>query len=253
MRLVVTIIAVLLISAPVLWAAETKDAPQRYSLNLWAKDLLSVIERGPEFLSREDQYQVAAFPENDSKVTLEEIEYLHSLVPQRTAETIAEIKYENSGALVRHVFSKAGLFERAGNKDAKEVMEIVDKDLSYFVLASKKDFARPRPSHLDPTLTTVINNPDHASYPSGHAAQAHMVALMLSGFDPEHEDEYKKLAYAIAHRREIAGVHFPSDTKAGMEMAEHFYKKFRSIPAFEKKYQNAKLTYIKPNLQKEED
>lgn len=253
MRFAVLTIAAVFMFVPFMAQATGPDM-KKYPDSLWAESLLNVIEDGPHLFSREDQYQLPAFPENDSEETKEELDYLHTLIPERDkAGVMGKIIYENSGVLVRDVFIKEGLLLIKDNYKTQEIMDLVDKDLRYFVLESKKSFARPRPSHLDSSLTTSIENPEHASYPSGHAAQSHMVALILSDFDPENAKAYKRLAKEVAHRREIAGVHFPSDTKAGMEMAEHFYKKFRSIPAFEKKYQDAKLTYIKPNLQKEED
>lgn len=252
MRIAICFIAALIVALPVS-ASQYKPAYETFPQKLWEPSLLKIIEKGPYLFSREDQFQLPDFPANDSEETRKEIEYLHALKPKRDEKgMISKILYENSGLLVRDVFIKEGLLVDENYK-TKDLMDLVDKDLRYFVLESKQSFARVRPSHIDPEIETVIANPPHASYPSGHAAQAHMVALILSDFDPENAKHYKKLAHDVAHRREIAGVHYPSDTKAGVEFAEHFYNKFRANPAFEKKYQNAKLTYIKPNLEKEED
>ncbi len=253
MRFAALFIAAFLIALPAL-ASQENTNELRFTEEQWNKTLLKIIDQGPEYLSREDQYTgLKPFPANDSEETKKELKYLHSLIPERNDKTIiSKIQYENSGMPVREAFAKEG-FLADGNHETEMLIDILDKDVSYFVLASKKEFARPRPSHLDPSLDTVIENPAHASYPSGHATQAHIVALVLADFDPANAQRYKKFAFDIAHRREIAGIHFPSDTKAGIEFAEHVYNTFRSIPAFEKKYQDAKLTYIKPNLQKEED
>lgn len=252
MRFAALLIAALLITLPVT-ASQFSPIYEKFPEKLWEPGLLKAIESGPSVFSREDQFELPKFPANDSEEVKKEIAYLHSLIPQRNEEgVVSKILYENAGILVRDVFIKEKLLVE-GNYKTIEIMDMIDKDLRYFVLASKQDFSRVRPSHIDPSLETVIPNPPHASYPSGHATQAHMVALILSDFDPENADIYKKFALGVALRREIAGVHFPSDTKAGITLAEHFYNKFRANPAFEKKYQSAKLTYIKPNLEKEED
>lgn len=252
MRFAALIIAACIIATPFMVSA-AEHLYEKYPLKLWEPSLIKVIETGPTIFSRDDQFQLPDYPANDSEEVKKELEYLHSLIPLRKEKgMISKILYEDSGIFVRDVFIKEGLLVD-GNYKTTEIMDLVDKDLRYFVLSSKMDFSRARPSHLDTSLTTVMSNPPHASYPSGHSAQAHIVALILSDFDPDNAAVYKKLAHDVAHRREIAGVHFPSDTKAGEEFAEHFYKKFRANPAFEKKYQAAKLTYIKPKLQKEED
>lgn len=252
MRFAALIIAALLIATPVT-ASATKPLYEKFPKELWLPTLLRLIENGPQIFTRDDQYQLNDYPANHSEEVKKEIEYLHSLVPLREEKgMVSKILYENSGVLVRDVFAKEGLLAE-GNYKTIEIMDMIDKDLGYFILASKQSFSRVRPSHIDIELTTVMDNPRHAAYPSGHAAQAYMVALILADFDSENAKKYKNFAKDIAHRREIAGVHFPSDTKAGIEFAEHFYDKFRSITAFEKKYQDAKLTYIKPKLHKEED
>jgi len=67
--------------------------------------------------------------------------------------------------------------------------------------------------------------PGHASFPSGHSTQAHLIALCINDiFDtlPQQgavlEDAWT-LADRIARNREIAGGHYESDTNAGKAIA----------------------------------
>jgi hypothetical protein len=86
-------------------------------------------------------------------------------------------------------------------------------------------YKRPRPSELCPALLPPIAVPGHASFPSGHSTQAHLMALCINDiFDtlPQQgavlEDAWT-LADRIARNREIAGVHYESDTNAGKAIA----------------------------------
>jgi hypothetical protein len=89
-------------------------------------------------------------------------------------------------------------------------------------------FARKRPSTLEPMLMPPISLPGHASYPSGHATQAYLIArcakLLFSGDRLAKLDaDLDALAQRIAWNREIAGLHYPSDSAAGKELAEQIY------------------------------
>jgi hypothetical protein len=92
------------------------------------------------------------------------------------------------------------------------------------VMHYKYELNRPRPSHLCPWLMPPIEVPGHASYPSGHSTQAHLVALMLGEVMPERlvgpRRPLRLLAERIARNREVLGLHYPSDSKAGAKLAK---------------------------------
>ena len=85
----------------------------------------------------------------------------------------------------------------------------------------KKQFMRLRPSELEPRLRPMIGVPRHAAYPSGHALQYYLVAKALASVVRSHEmgTELFEIARRVAENREWAGLHFPSDTEAGKEIA----------------------------------
>ena len=88
----------------------------------------------------------------------------------------------------------------------------------------KNLYSRPRPSQLCPALLPPIEIPGHASFPSGHSTQAHLMALCMNdvfnGLPPQATmiDDLWTLADCIARNREIAGLHYPSDTDAGVAL-----------------------------------
>jgi membrane-associated phospholipid phosphatase len=104
---------------------------------------------------------------------------------------------------------------------------------SYAVLYYKGRYNRPRPSQLCPALLPPIPMPGHASWPSGHATQAWLKALciehVLQGVLPGTlttgdleavSSNLRTLAIRIARNREIAGLHYPTDSAAGRKLAD---------------------------------
>jgi len=89
----------------------------------------------------------------------------------------------------------------------------------------KGAYQRPRPSQLCPALLPPIEVPGHASFPSGHSTQSHLLALImqkvLQGLPQGATmfDDLWTLADVIARNREIAGLHYRSDTEAGIAIA----------------------------------
>ena len=89
----------------------------------------------------------------------------------------------------------------------------------------KGKYRRPRPSELCPALLPPIVVPGHASFPSGHSTQAHLMAFCMGDVFinlAQHQpmlDDLGVLADRIARNREIAGLHYPSDSQAGVALA----------------------------------
>lgn len=61
------------------------------------------------------------------------------------------------------------------------------------------------------------------SYPSGHTTQAYFLAMKLSQQHPELKGRLFNLANMVAESRIDRGVHFPSDNKAGMALAQQVF------------------------------
>ena len=88
--------------------------------------------------------------------------------------------------------------------------------------------------------------PGHAAYPSGHATQARLVAACAKLALPDPNDvsglpnpttvalsaALDVLATRIARNREIAGLHYPSDSGAGAELATFCLDLLKSVQIF---------------------
>lgn len=104
-------------------------------------------------------------------------------------------------------------------------------DQKVFLLKSKID--RARPTQAFENFEAAISVPKHPSYPSGHAAQARLIAMILSLLNSTDSDRYHEDALRIAKNREIVGVHYPSDTVAGFRLAEAMFAEFDSWSWFQ--------------------
>jgi membrane-associated phospholipid phosphatase len=83
---------------------------------------------------------------------------------------------------------------------------------------TKYAYNRPRPTELDPSLAGDTAAPRSPSYPSEHAAVAGAASEMLAFFFPKEAEAYRAMAEEAARSRVIAGVQYPSDSAAGLEL-----------------------------------
>ncbi|MEM9670441.1 MAG: phosphatase PAP2 family protein [Pseudomonadota bacterium] len=87
---------------------------------------------------------------------------------------------------------------------------------------AKLQFDRVRPSFADTLLDPAIEVPGHPSFPSGHSTQATLIAEILSVLDASRREAFLADAERIAQNREIAGLHYHSDSIAGANLARNF-------------------------------
>src|SRR5207237_10661700 len=83
---------------------------------------------------------------------------------------------------------------------------------------SKYFYNRPRPSELDHKLPTAVSVPNSPSYPSEHAAAAQAAAAVLAHFLPSEAQSFQTMAEQAGWSRVLAGVQYPSDYYAGLEL-----------------------------------
>lgn len=104
----------------------------------------------------------------------------------------------------------------------------------------KKFYDRVRPSILSKELVKYniihqeicpwIELPTHPSYPSGHATQSRFCAEVFSYYYPQYRECFEKASEEISVNREIAGLHFHSDTIAGYKLGKYLAKLYLRDP-----------------------
>lgn len=202
---------------------ESKELLSFDNTQKWAPKYLAHTVKKPLYLPANWRSKIAAAlpPKNSSLRTQAEIARLLELQKTRTPEDIERIKKEIK--LVGFQFDDLSYPEIVDIKKRPKTAALAkaaNGDIVIVMFQAKQYFNRVRPHALDPRIKPAIKVPDHASYPSGHSTQAYMWAYLLCELTPT-EKHAAILAGAklIAQDRELAGVHYQSDTALGKRIA----------------------------------
>jgi acid phosphatase (class A) len=183
-------------------------------------------------------------PENDSAVTKNELAFLNELIKERTPEKIAEI--ESEVEIYTTIFggeTYLNLTEKPNRTQTKILLEGVLADSLPPTLKFKDQFNRVRPNVLDETISIVVPVPGHPAYPSGHATQSYILALILGKLNPDKAGEYINDSLRIAHNREIGGLHYPSDSDVGRVLAQQYFDALIRTQWYKTQFQKAKIEW----------
>lgn len=171
-------------------------------------------------------------PKNSSNETQVELAYMHELEVDRTTEQLIAIQRElllESAFFGEYVYRD--IVRERPNTEA--LLTRVLGEISGVIIAQKEYFDRVRPHELDATLHPAIPVPGHPAYPSGHATESMLIALILGDIDPHSAERYRESALRIAHNREIAGVHYPSDSRVGQMLAKQYFELLKGNEEFQ--------------------
>jgi len=173
-----------------------------------------------------DDFQLPAPPANSSEQTRAELNYLLDLQKTRTPEDIRSSLYMSN---VHETPSDVG--RSIGCWPAPQRLPLLDSLLSrlshdgdYFLWLIKFKFCRPRPYMLDSRIRDLEQS-RAASYPSGHVVYAYIYAYIYQELAPDFTDVFIGKADAMAHARQIIGVHYPSDCEVSRIFARQFVTK----------------------------
>lgn len=99
------------------------------------------------------------------------------------------------------------------------LMGEVDNEQQVAKNLAKAYFRRTRPWILDPRLRTCSRDqPPQSSYPSGHAAMAFAMAVVLARAAPTLGPKLLDRANEYAYERIVCGMHFKGDIVAGQTL-----------------------------------
>jgi acid phosphatase (class A) len=208
----------------------------RFTDDMWDPTITAKLPTlQPKYVSADHKFTLEPAPANDSETTKEDLATLHKYEKEnRTPDQVALIKEEVDLWKDLKLDPSVPVSEDVRKKVTALTAESSLEEL-YFSFVIKREYKRARATQLDKTLTTVIPVPGHPSYPSAHGGQTHTVALVLGYIDPAHADQYMQNANDIGRRREIAGVHYPSDTKAGIELGTQVFNEMMKNHDFKTK------------------
>tara|TARA_B100000900_G_scaffold272175_1_gene232463 strand:- start:991 stop:1611 length:621 start_codon:yes stop_codon:yes gene_type:complete len=161
-------------------------------------------------------------PENDSKVTLDEVKYLAKIKPK-----LDFIKEKDD---VVDTFME--LVESTGVKIRKGELEQITEESAKIIYELKYHYNRPRPYQIAEFYGIDLNGTEldsmkTPSYPSGHAVQGYLIGEILSNLDKTNAILYRSVGEDIAHSRIVAKAHYPTDKTYGYKIAMELFKAYR--------------------------
>jgi membrane-associated phospholipid phosphatase len=162
-------------------------------------------------------------PPPDSQSSKAEIAELHELAAQRE-KWHERIVYWDTGApssrWVEIAVNRIINGPLKGLNAARHValVNVALYDATIAAWDSKYAYKRQRPSEVDPSLTSAIAVPNSPSYPGERAVTAGAAAGVLSYLFPNDAKLFNGMAEEAAQSRVIAGLEYPSDAKAGLDL-----------------------------------
>lgn len=156
--------------------------------------------------------------------TRAELRALADLVARNTEQDRQRIAYWDAGApsyrwmeLVNNRLL-AGVPTTAYPHRVQAYVALAMYDATVAAWESKYFYNRPRPSETGNRVTPELPVPASPSYPSEHAATAQAAAAVLAHFLPDEAQTFQALAEEAGMSRVRAGLQYPSDNEAGLEL-----------------------------------
>ncbi len=222
--------ALSLVVAVLAWAMPAlgqQPLQRQYRLEDCDKRMLAKVQVRPRWLPPN---AIALGVPPDATTTAAEIAVLLTLQATRTQADIAKIKAE-AGDLVAPMLALLGTMPAHKPKTAA-LLRMAISDLEFFLFREKLALLRLRPHQVDARLRPAIAVPRHPAFPSGHGGTALALALLLAELHPQSRDTLLAFAQQVGWRRELAGVHFPSDTEDGRRIGAQVVAQLLATPEF---------------------
>ena len=195
------------------WNGQGAVTPEAGQWQTWADQSQVQPAPPPSYGSQEDLAQVQAVSGSVGSLTAFQMGSLLHWAGSKGTET--------PGGIWLKYIDEALVDEQADIRrtaDARSAMMMAVHD--GFVLCWKTKFTywTARPTMRDATLKAVIPVPNFPSYPSGHATISGAAAKVAGRYFPARAHSYTKMAQEAADGRVWAGIHFPVDSSAGLDL-----------------------------------
>jgi membrane-associated phospholipid phosphatase len=160
----------------------------------------------------------------DDTGTAAEIAWVKESAAKRDQAALAQIHFWDAGApgyrwmqLTEQLAVSEGLPAPMQTR-ALSLVAAAIYDATVAAWDSKYTYKRRHPSEIDSTVTTVATPGASPSYPSEHAVTAAAAAAVLGYLFPDQAATVNDMADQAGWSRILAGVAFPSDVIAGMDL-----------------------------------
>jgi acid phosphatase (class A) len=170
-------------------------------------------------------YIVKGAPANDSDVTKNDLQELLAIMNSVTTDDLVFAREceESWEQVFIDFFTAKGIEETMGE------IKRIDNQSEPVLFYLKHLINRPRPYQLAyaydmPIYPLIHTNACSASYPSGHALSAFLIAEFYSRKYPQYRPELTVLGERIAYSRVQMGIHYPSDSAISKKINEILWK-----------------------------
>lgn len=160
----------------------------------------------------------------DQAATQAELQEVQAAVAERDEAALQQIAYWNAGAPnYRWIEITLAQMQKKplNNPRANRLMALLNVAIYDAMVAAwdaKYTYLRPRPNAANATLTTVIATPNSPAYPSEQAVAAGAASAILAYIYPDDAPSFLAMAEEAGRSRVLAGVNYPSDVTAGLEL-----------------------------------
>ena len=163
-------------------------------------------------------------PPPDAAATRAELDWLRGVSAESDARIVEQIRFWDSGPPSYRWMDLVARRQIAGEAlgaywvRAYTYVSLAIYDATVAAWNAKQAYQRARPSSADSTVRTRVPVPRNPSYPSDYAATAAAAAAVMAYLVPAEAAHFQNLAEEAGKSRLFAGVEYPSDYFAGLEL-----------------------------------
>jgi hypothetical protein len=153
-----------------------------------------------------------------------DLQQLHSLANQRDPATLERIRYWDFWSPSyrwNEMLTDISVANPLGTGQASRayaMMHVAIDDALTAAWDAKYTVNRKRPSEIDNTLATAVAVPSSPSYPCEDSVAAGAAAAIIAHIYPKEAQRVMAAAEEASRSRVLAGVAFPSDAQAGLDL-----------------------------------
>ncbi len=170
----------------------------------------------------------------------QEIALLLKLQVERTAAQVAFARADMERSVFRFKDVLGENFSAEKLPLLAAFFTTVRRNTDQILIPVKMHWNRPRPYASSLDIQPCVDKPGNASYPSGHSTFGTLTAILLANMVPEKQAQLHERAELYRLNREIGGVHYPSDVRAGHIAGTVIAAFLLQEPAFQAEFAKAR-------------
>jgi hypothetical protein len=180
-------------------------------------------------------------PADGSPAHRDEIEKMLELQSHRTPDEVKRCQAEEEVTVFAFAPVLGRWFTPQNVPHTAELMQEVYDEAREASNAAKKVWNRTRPPKYDERIKPCVKFENSFSYPSGHATRGVTWAILLALIFPDQRDAILARGREIGTDRTLAGMHYPSDVKAGQRLGAEVARRLLDDPKFLADFEQVKM------------